>query len=293
MWSRIKAHWSQIAVNWRDYPLQPGTVWDGRYTIERLLGMGSYGQAYACRDGHSGATVLLKRNKPSKGSLGIELLRRESETMKRLSHPQIPRWLGYGKQGRDEALIMEYVNGHNLEYAVYEQQRRFETAEALRLLRELLEPIGHIHAAGIVHRDVRIPNVLLDGGVPKLVDFGLACRIGERLPEELRLSLGERDGWPEDSAAATRQRMRAPYPSSDWFGLGHLFLFLMYAGYEHPAGEREASWEEELKLPGEVQDFIGRLLNDEHAWADTESCARELDALIASLPPGAGESPPL
>src|SRR5688572_15703400 len=109
MMNRLTSKWRGIVEAWRDYPLQPGAVWEGRYRVERLLGMGSYGQAYVCLDLQSNEFVLLKRNKPSKGRVGIELLRRESAIMERLEHPQIPRRFAYSKRRRDEALIMEYV----------------------------------------------------------------------------------------------------------------------------------------------------------------------------------------
>lgn len=178
---------------------------------------------------------------------------------------------------------MEMVNGHNLEFALHEQGRRFTWLQGLELLEELLSPIIYLHAKGLVHRDVRIPNVLLEDGVPKLVDFGLASGIGEKLPEQLRLSLGEIDEVLPEGMSAIKQRMRKPEPSSDWFGLGHLFLFMMYAGYEHPEGQAESSWEEELKLPEPVRAFVSKLLNDDMAWTTTEQCRQELRNLIALL----------
>ncbi|RIX60241.1 protein kinase family protein [Paenibacillus nanensis] len=283
MVNRLAQKWRGIVEAWRDYPLQPGKLWNGRYRIERLLGMGSYGQAYLCIDLETNEQVLLKRNKPSKGQTGIELLRRESEIMSALDHPQIPKRLAYSRRRRDEALIMQYVNGHNLEYMIYEQNETYSEAEALKMLQLLLKPIRYLHEQGYVHRDVRIPNVLLQGGLLHLVDFGLACRIGERLPEHLLEALGEGSGLAKDSAAAVKRRMRTPAPASDWFGLGHLFLFVMYAGYEPAAGAEEKSWEAELELQPEVKHFVGKLLNDEYAWVTTEQCERELAALLDRL----------
>jgi serine/threonine protein kinase, bacterial len=283
MVKRLAHRWRGIVEAWRDYPLESGRLWDGRYRIERLLGMGSYGQAYVCIDLETNEPVLLKRNKPSKGQTGIELLRRESEIMSMLNHPQIPKRLAYSRRRRDEALIMQYVDGHNLEYMIYEQNETYSEIEALRMLQMLLKPIRYLHERGYVHRDVRIPNVLLKGGILHLIDFGLACRKGERLPEHLLEALGEGSGLAEDSAAAVKRRMRNPAPASDWFGLGHLFLFVMYAGYEPSEGAEEKSWEEELKLQPEVKHFVRKLLNDENAWATTEQCELELAELLNRL----------
>ncbi|RJX40071.1 protein kinase family protein [Paenibacillus pinisoli] len=284
MLGRIAGKLKEIIDAWRDYPLQPGTIWKDRFRIERLLGMGSYGQAYACTDLSTGSVALLKRNKPSKGRTGIELLRRESELMRSLAHPQIPRWLDYTVRKRDEALIMEYIDGHNLEFGIYEQGITYSAYEALAVLKSLLAPLSYLHKQGFVHRDVRIPNVMLQEGKLFLIDLGLACPIGERLPAKLQAALGESDGsMASGSAAAIKRRMRSPLPSSDWFGLGHLFLFLMYAGYEHPEGQPEKSWEEELSLQSEVRLFVSKLLQEEPGWETTEHCRQELDELLNSL----------
>lgn len=279
----LKARWAEFATEYKDYPLQPGKVWGKRYVVERFLGMGSYGQAYACRDLPSGNVVLLKRNKPSKGMIGIELLRREYRIMQAADHPQMPRPLEYHRIGKQEALIMEYIEGYNLEYAIYERNQTFSVMEGLRLLKQLMQPLKQLHAAGYVHRDVRIPNVLISEGQPHLIDLGLSCAVGEELPEELRKALGEGNGLLAGSAGAIKHRMRTPHPSSDWFGLGHLYLFIMYAGYEAEEHQEERSWEEELALPEEVRQFLRKLLNDDSAWESTEDCERELDGLMDRL----------
>lgn len=279
----LKARWAEFVTEFKDYPLQPGKTWGKRYVVERFLGMGSYGQAYACRDLASGNVVLLKRNKPSKGKIGIELLRREYRIMQAAEHPQMPRPFDYRKSGRQEVLIMEYIEGYNLEYAIYERNQTYSVMEGLTILKQLMQPLKQLHAAGYVHRDVRIPNVLIAEGQPHLIDLGLACALGEELPEELRKALGEGSGLLAGSAGAIKHRMRTPHPSSDWFGLGHLFLFVMYAGYEAGENQEERSWEEELALPEEVLPFLRKLLNDGTAWTSTEACECELDELMVKL----------
>ncbi|MHA6482306.1 serine/threonine protein kinase [Paenibacillus sp. strain BS8-2] len=279
----LKTRWTEFITEFKDYPLQPGKAWGKRYRVETFLGMGSYGQAYACRDLMSGKVVLLKRNKPSKGNIGIELLRREYRIMQAVWHPQIPKPLNYVTDGKQEGLIMEYIEGYNLEYAIYENNQTFSVREGLMILKQLMQPLKQLHAAGYVHRDVRIPNVILSDGLPRLIDLGLSCAIGEKLPEELRKALGEDSYLLTGSAGAIKHRMRGPHPSSDWFGLGHLFLFIMYAGYEAGEEQGEQSWEEELELPDRVRLYLRKLLNDESAWHSTEECERELDELLEKL----------
>ncbi|MEV5029191.1 serine/threonine protein kinase [Paenibacillus sp. LPE1-1-1.1] len=280
----------EIIKHWRDFPLRVGLVWMKRYRIERFIGMGSYGQTYACTDIISGNTMLLKRNLPSKKDIGRQLLERESCILKQLDHPQIPKWIRYEKQGKDEALLMELIAGENLEQKI-EQGRLYSVQESLSILKELLRPLEHLHQAGYVHRDVRIPNVLDDGRRLYLIDFGLSCRIGEQLPETLRMGLKEPKSFDDLKAHASdgswsgaKQRMRRPDPASDLYGLGHFFLFMMYAGFEYDEGQAERSWQEELELPLAVKQFVSRLLQrGEPGWASAKSCALELQRLLDSL----------
>ncbi len=276
---------------WQDYPLRTGILWMGRYRINRFLGMGSYGQAYACTDMETGRTVLLKRNMPSKKELGRLLLERESRILQELRHPRIPQWIRYERRGRHEALIMELVEGDNLEHKMMAQGRTFSLLESLRIVKELLQTLDYLHQAGFVHRDVRIPNVLMQEDRIYLIDYGLSCRIGERLPEPLRSGLketepaaAEADVLAGSSWSAVKRRMRVPVPASDLYGLGHLFLFMMYAGYVPDEGQGERGWEEELALPQAVTHFVRRLLGqDEPGWHSAALCGQELRELMNRL----------
>jgi serine/threonine-protein kinase len=275
--------------HWRDYPLPNGKIWMGRYRIEHFIGRGSYGQAYACTDMVMGHQVLLKLSMPSKKEIGRLLLERESMILQQLNHPQIPKWFSYEKQGRHEALVMEFVDGDNLEHKLMEQGQIYSLKQSLAVMKELLRPLGYLHLAGYVHRDVRIPNVLDKGGRLYLIDYGLSCRIGEQLPAELSAALNETEPFEnirsDSSWSGAKRRMRRPEPASDLYGLGHLFLFMMYAGYEYDEGQTELSWEEELELPPIVKQFVRRLLQQsEPGWQSAEHCKQELELVIAALP---------
>ncbi|EFM09479.1 serine/threonine protein kinase [Paenibacillus curdlanolyticus YK9] len=284
MFSRLSTRWKQWRRQWLDYPLRQGKMWAGRYRIEQFIGMGSYGQAYRCIDMQTGAVVLMKRAKPSKHAIGREMLKRESEMMRQLTHPQIPRWLGNVKHRRESSLIMAFMDGYNLEEWIMERAQTYTQADALRIVGQLISPLKHLHEAGYVHRDVRIPNVLASGERIGLIDFGLACRIGEEAPDDRMKAAEEREGEPSgfaDSWGAVKQQMREPYPMSDLYGLGHLFLFLMYAGYVSVEGQEERSWEEELELEPAVKDFIRGLL--EKRWQTAVECERELGAVLDAM----------
>ncbi|AJY74469.1 serine/threonine protein kinase [Paenibacillus beijingensis] len=270
-----------VRQTWLDYPLREGKTIAERYRIERFLGMGSYGQAYAARDS-GGRQVMLKLNKPSKGRFGIHLLRREDEIMCRLLLPGIPQRLDYFRCGRREALVTELVQGNDLERLIMDKGEVFGQREALVVLRQLMQTLSGLHEAGYVHRDVRLPNVMMGAAGITLIDFGLACPIGEERADDP----AAKQDKPEDAGGSLKQRMRRPYPASDLHGSGHLLLFLLYSGYKPPEDAPSRSWEEELELFPEIARVIRKLLTeDESGYRSAAECAVELDRLLEELPP--------
>lgn len=281
MLAKVLVWWKQWRLDWMDYPLRQGMLWAGRYRIEQYIGEGSYGQAYRCTDQLTGERVLLKRSKPSKRAIGRKLLQRESDVMQALHHPQIPRWLGVAVHRRESALVMELIEGDSLERAMSERGQTYTQQQALQVVRELLSPLKHLHAAGFVHRDVRIPNVLACGECIYLIDYGLACRIGEVQSVEAQTAASKGSEGPSGFAngwEAVKQRMRTPETASDLYGLGHLFLFLMYASYEPAEGQEERSWEEELTLDPDVKAFVRGLL--EGYWYTAVECEQALNEFV-------------
>ncbi|MGO4108905.1 serine/threonine protein kinase [Paenibacillus sp. YAF4_2] len=268
-----------------DYPLRQGMVWGGKYRIEEFLGMGSYGQAYRSTDLRRGEAVLLKRAKPSKRDTGRRLLEREGDILQKLEHPQMPKQLDRVVHRREEALVMTYVEGVTAEQAILLEGRTFTQQEALRIIEALLSPLQYLHEAGYVHRDVRIPNVMMSAKGIYLIDLGLACRIGEENPAG-RDAAGPPSGFA-DSWGAVKFRMRQPDRTSDLYGLGHLFLFLMYAGYTPQEGEKERSWEEELTLKSEIRSFVRGLLDSR--WQTVTECGRVLEQILDHYSSGNNE----
>jgi serine/threonine protein kinase, bacterial len=297
---RLRQAFRRMLDTWKDYPLREGTVIQDRYKLVRFIGMGSYGLAYEGIELGTARRVLLKMNKPSKGRLGVQLLQRESSVMQVLHHPQIPKWIEYIELGNKEVLVTELKEGRNLEDTVMEDGHTIGERDALMIARSLVNPLGHLHEAGYVHRDVRIPNVILHEGTVSLIDYGLACGIGERLPEELRRGLGEltpeeqRLGRVRPSTASAlsdspdvwhsvKRRMREPSVISDLYGIGHLLLFLLYSGFEAP-DDRVRSWQEELPLADGTRELIARLLEGgDDGFRTAQELGEAIDALLGKM----------
>ncbi len=160
----------------------PGPEWQpervGPFRIRRQIGRGGMGIVFEAVQDKPRRTVALKLMHPSVASADIaRRFRLEGEALARLQHPGIAAVfasesadLGSGEQ---PYLAMELILGRQcLEYAHAEG---LTTEQRVRLLAKLCDAVEHAHQRGIVHRDIKPDNVLVDGtGQPKLLDFGIA-----------------------------------------------------------------------------------------------------------------------
>ncbi len=158
--------------------LVPGTLVAGRYEVAETLGAGGYGVVYRARDRRLRRDIALKVLRADRLSESAKIrFRREVQVARDVVAPQLLRVFDIGD---DEELgltylTMELVRGETLRERV--RRGRLAIDEAIRLAGEVLRALALLHGEGIVHRDVKPGNVLLDedGGV-KLADFGLALR---------------------------------------------------------------------------------------------------------------------
>ncbi|MBL8613409.1 MAG: protein kinase [Myxococcales bacterium] len=160
--------------------MDPGTVVDGRFTIERAVAEGGMGAVYLARDGQSGRAVALKVVRDPSPELNDRFLR-EVEILRGLAHPAIVEYVAHGTLGTEPYLAMEWLEGEDLASRL--ARGSLDVTDALALARRIAAALAATHGRGLVHRDLKPSNVYLPGGdvaQAKLLDFGTARPIRPR-----------------------------------------------------------------------------------------------------------------
>ena len=155
--------------------LTPGQKIAGRYTIERELGRGGMGAVYLAADGKLGERVALKIINAGMGDAGAaDRFRREVAAARKVTHASVIRIHDLIEDGPMMLLSMEYVEGMTL--ATYlGRVGALRVDEARHILGQICDGVAAAHAAGVVHRDLKPGNILLDAERRvKVIDFGLA-----------------------------------------------------------------------------------------------------------------------
>jgi serine/threonine protein kinase len=154
----------------------------GRYTVRRTIGTGGMGVVYEAAQDHPHRLVALKvmrHGVASPSALGR--FRHEAEILGRLQHPHIAQVHDAGTfdegQGVQPYFAMELIRGRPLlEYA---DEKELGTRQRLELLVKVCDAVQYAHHKGVIHRDLKPDNILVDDfGEPKILDFGVARATG-------------------------------------------------------------------------------------------------------------------
>jgi CheY-like chemotaxis protein len=160
-----------------DELLVPGSILAGRYEISNVLGRGGMGTVYGARDRELGEPVALKLVRPEllgADAGAVERFKNEIRLARRISHRNVVRTHDLGECDGAYFVTMEYVRGITVR-ELLDRHMRLGVSSTLALTRQLVEALAVAHDAGIVHRDVKPENALLDDqGVLKVMDFGIA-----------------------------------------------------------------------------------------------------------------------
>ena len=197
----------------------------GRYEIEELVGSGGMSGVYRARDTVLERPVALKilHEHFSSDPEYVERFRREARAIAQLNHPNIVTVIDRGEFEGRQFIVFEHVPGENLK-SVLAREGPFPVEQALGVTHQIARALAFAHEHGVVHRDVKPQNVLLDeAGRPKVTDFGIARSLNpdEELTETGTL-LGTSDYLAPEQASGGPVDAR-----SDQYSLGVLLYELL------------------------------------------------------------------
>jgi WD40 repeat protein/serine/threonine protein kinase len=229
----------------------------GRYNILRVLGTGSFGVVYLAEDPRLNRRVAIK---VARGNVLVDpMLRtrffREAEALARFEHPHIVPVYEAGETDGLYYLVLAYCDGPTLDDWLAERQAPVEPADAVRLMLPLIDAVEHAHSRGILHRDIKPGNIILQKSevrdqksevgsqksktaildsdlrpltsdfFPRLTDFGLAKILEARSKETLAgMVLGTAHYMAPEQAAGHFERVG---PATDVYSLGAVLYELL------------------------------------------------------------------
>jgi serine/threonine-protein kinase len=161
------------------------TLFDGRYLITRKLGAGGMAKVYLAEDQELGRRVAIKilDDRHASDAQFVERFRREAQNAGGLSHPNIVSIYDRGEAGGSYYIAMEYVEGRTLKELIVARGPS-PIGIAIDYTRQILSALRFAHRKGIVHRDIKPHNMIVDGdGRVKVMDFGIARSSASQMTE--------------------------------------------------------------------------------------------------------------
>ncbi len=208
-----------------DSPYLPvGSVLRGRYEILREIGRGGYSVVYAARDRGLETEVAVKLLVPSPASAQVarERMRREVRVVRGLSHPNIVAVHDFLEEGPWSFIVMELVRGPDLSVRLHDRGPLM-VDEAVSLGLDMAAALSAAHKRGILHRDVKPQNILLDPeGRARLTDFGSARHDGQVTVTQTGAFVGTLAYAAPEALAGHRGDARA-----DLYALGMTLYFAL------------------------------------------------------------------
>jgi eukaryotic-like serine/threonine-protein kinase len=274
-----------------------GTLFDGRYQVVRKLGAGGMANVYLAEDQELGRHVAIKilNDRHANDEQFVERFRREAKNAAALSHPNIVSIYDRGEAEGTYYIAMEYLDGRSLKELIISRGPA-PLNVAIEYVRQILSALRFAHRHGIVHRDIKPHNVLVDAeGRVKVTDFGIA-RAGTSQMTEAGSIVGTAQYLSPEQARGTGVDQR-----SDLYSLG-IVLYELLTGTLPFNGDtpvevamKHLSQTPELpsalrpELPREVDLVVTRALAKDPD--ERYQSAEEMDADLERLARGAAVSP--
>ncbi|WP_323845442.1 protein kinase domain-containing protein [Microbulbifer magnicolonia] len=266
----------------------------GRYRVTGQLGAGGMGVVYLATDERLHRRVAIKRLVSNPTSSNAHLrIRQEALLLAQLNHSNIVQIYDVVEEQDDVALVMEYVDGCSL--GQWQRERNPSLQQKLQLLRQISNGLARAHSIGIIHRDLKADNILIDdNNTAKITDFGIAknWRENSDLTREQHIA----GSW---GAMSPEQALGKPLDNRcDLFALGVLAYELLCG--QNPFGEHDSPFitvdriinsphppaaKLNPELPPALCQLLDRLLakQPDRRPVNATAVAAELDAILMEL----------
>ena len=156
--------------------MSAGDVIAGRFELLELIGRGGMSSVWKAHDGLLDRVVAIKalHEQFTHDEEYVERFRREARSVAQLSHPNIVTVIDRGEEDGRQYIVFEYVEGENLKELIH-RTGPLPVRDALTIALQMARALGFAHERGVIHRDVKPQNVLLnEDGQAKMTDFGIA-----------------------------------------------------------------------------------------------------------------------
>jgi serine/threonine-protein kinase len=219
-----------------------------RYRIERELGRGGMATVYLATDLKHHRPVAIKVLRSDLASLvGSDRFLREVEIAAKLNHPHILPLYDSGDADGFLFYVMPYIKGESLRLKL-EREKQLPIDEALAIARQVAAALGHAHAQGVIHRDVKPENILLYEGEAMVADFGIAMAVSACASERLTQT-GLVVGTPEYMSPEQAMSESGLDARTDVFSLGCVLYEMLAGESPYPGSNTRARLAKQLVDP--------------------------------------------
>lgn len=163
-----------------------GKIFANRYEIKIFIGEGGMQHVYSAFDTRLDRLVALKTPKNSSAE---KRFKRSAALSAQVTHPNVAKTLDYFEEDGRQFLIEELIDGKDLKLAIFKPLQYVDPFLVAQILHGLAKGLAALHHVGVVHRDIKLSNIMVEGGFQlgkiKITDFGIAKMIEEELAEAI------------------------------------------------------------------------------------------------------------
>ncbi|MGD1912740.1 MAG: protein kinase [Rivularia sp. (in: cyanobacteria)] len=272
--------------------INPGTLINNRYLIQKTLGRGGFGRTYLALDTQRfSEPCVLKEFSPDTNNASVitkskELFEREAKVLYQIQHNQIPQFLALLTHEEKLFIVQQYIDGKTylqiLDDRLSTTGKPFSEMEVRKWLLDMLPVLEYIHGWNIIHRDISLENVMLpyNKSKPVLIDFGV---VKEKFTQIFFTNSFSQNSFSRPSVVGKigysppeQLRLGKCYPSSDIYALGVCALIILTGKMPNLLIDESLNWQwqSHVKVSDSFAGIINKML--EYLPAERYQSAKEL-----------------